>query len=169
MAERLGRGDRHPTAWPPSPGGPGAILEAAVRPPAGAGLPGWAGPVTSAPGRGSVETYGFNQQSAEAEWIAAELQRVHLRDRIPYRRMGVLVRWKRRFLPELSRALDRRHIPHQRPDSRLADHRAVRPVLDLAEAAAGGDADALRRVLMGPPGALTLSATRGTDRRGPPA
>ena len=144
---------------------PGAILEAAVRLTAGAGLPGSAGPVTPAPGRGSVETYGFNQQSAEAEWIAAELQRVHLRDRIPYRRMGVLVRSKRRFLPELSRALDRRHLPHQRPDSRLADHRAVRPVLDLAEAAAGGDADALRRVLMGPLVALTLSATREIERR----
>ena len=144
---------------------PATILDAAVRLTAGAGLPGSAGPVQPAPGGGSVETYGFNQQSAEAEWIAAELQHVHLRDRVPYRRMAVLVRSKRRFLPELSRALDRRHIPHQRPDTRLADHRAVRPVLDLAEAAATGDATALRRVLMGPLVALTLSATREIERR----
>ena len=143
---------------------PAAILEAAVRLTAGAGLPGSAGPVLPAPGAGTVETYGFDQQSAEAEWIAAELQRLHLADRIPYRRMGVLVRSKRRFLPELSRALDRRHIPHLRPDTRLADHRAVRPVLDLAEAATG-DAAALRRVLMGPLVALTLSATREIERR----
>ena len=144
---------------------PAAILDAAVRLTSGAGLPGSAGPVYPAPGSGSVETYGFNQQSAEAEWIASELQHVHLRDRIPYRRMAVLVRSKRRFLPELSRALDRRHLPHQRPDTRLADHPAVRPVLDLAEAAATCDGDALRRVLMGPLVALTLSATRDIQRR----
>ncbi len=143
---------------------PAAILKAAVRLTAGAGLPGSAGPVEPAPGIGSVETYGFDQQSAEAEWIAAELQRLHLADRIPYRRMAVLVRSKRRFLPELSRALDRRRIPHLRPDSRLADHGAVRPVLDLAEAATG-DTAALRRVLMGPLVALTLSATREIERR----
>ncbi|MBI5157143.1 MAG: ATP-dependent helicase [Acidimicrobiia bacterium] len=144
---------------------PAAILDAAVRLTVGAGLPGGAGPVDPAPGAGSVETYGFNQQSAEAEWIASEVQHVHLRDRIPYRRMGVLVRSKRRFLPELSRALDRRRIPHQRPDTRLGDHRAVRPVLDLAEAAAGRDTAVLRRVLMGPLVGLTLSATREIERR----
>lgn len=146
---------------------PATILDAAVRLTAGAGLPGSAGPVRPAPGDGSVETYGFDQQSAEAEWIAEELQRVHLRDHIPYRRMGVLVRSKRKFLRELSRALDRRHIPHQRPDTRLADHRAVRSVLDLAEAAADSiDRDAaLRRVLMGPLMGLTLSAAREIERR----
>ncbi|OFW67350.1 MAG: hypothetical protein A2Z12_06505 [Actinobacteria bacterium RBG_16_68_21] len=146
---------------------PARILDAAVRLTAGGGLPGSAGPVGPAPGDGSVETYGFDQQSAEAEWIAEELQRVHLRDHIPYRRMGVLVRTKRRFLRELSRSLDRRRIPHQRPDSRLADHRAVRPVLDLAEAAAGGTGrdDALRRVLTGPLVQLTLSAVREIERR----
>ncbi len=143
---------------------PAAILDAAVRLTSGAGLPGSAGPVEPAPGIGAVETYGFDQQSGEAEWIAAELQRLHLVDRIPYRRMGVLVRSKRRFLPELSRALDRRRIPHARPDTRLADHPAVRPVLDLAEAACG-DTGALRRVLMGPLVALTLSATREIERR----
>lgn len=144
---------------------PGAILDAAVRLTAGAGLPGSAGPVVPAPGTGSVETYGFDQQSAEAEWIAAELQRVHLRDRIPYRRMGVLVRSKRGVLPELSRALERRGIPHRRPDARLADHRAVRPILDLADAAADRDRDAaLRRVLMGSAVGTTLAATREIER-----
>ncbi len=149
---------------------PAAILDAAVRLTVGGGLPGAAGPVTPAPGTGSVEAYGFDQQSAEAEWIADELQRLHVRDRIPYRRMGVLVRSKRTFLRELSRALDRRRIPHRRPDSRLADHRAVRPVLDLAEVAAGTSltvdpADAMRRVLMGPLVGLPLSATREIERR----
>lgn len=145
---------------------PRAILDAAVRLTAGAGLPGSAGPVLPAPGDGSVESYGFDQQSAEAEWIADEVQRVHLRDGIPYRRMGVLVRSKRGVLPELSRALDRRSIPHRRPDTRLADHRAVRPILDLVAAAAGSDRDvALRRVLMGPIVAATLAAAREIERR----
>ena len=46
--------------------GQATILEAAVRLTVGAGLPGGAGQVRPAPGGGSVETYGFNQQSAEA-------------------------------------------------------------------------------------------------------
>ncbi|MDP2623714.1 MAG: ATP-dependent helicase, partial [Actinomycetota bacterium] len=113
---------------------PRAILDAAVRVTAGAGLPGAAGPVAPAPGEGSVETYCFDQASNEAEWIASELQRVHLRDGIPYHRMAVAVRSKRGLLPELSRGLDRRGIPHDPPDSRLVDHPAVRPVLDLVGA-----------------------------------
>ena len=146
---------------------PHAILDAAVRVTAGAGLPGAAGPVVPAPGEGSVETYSFDQASNEAEWIASELQRVHLRDRIPYQRMAVVVRSKRRFLPELSRALDRRRIPHDPPDARLVDHPAIRPVLDLVAAVTRPEPEksaALRRVLLGPMVGLTLSAARDLER-----
>jgi superfamily I DNA/RNA helicase/RecB family exonuclease len=146
---------------------PRAILDAAVRVTAGAGLPGAAGPVIPAPGEGSVETYCFDQASNEAEWIASELQRVHLRDAIPFRRMAVVVRSKRGLLPELSRSLDRRGIPHDPPDSRLVDHPAVRPVLDLVGAVTRTEPDrsfALRRVLLGPMVGLTLSATRDLER-----
>lgn len=146
---------------------PAAILAAAVRITAGAELPGEAGPVAPAPGRGVVETYAFDQQTHEADWIAAEAQRVHLRDRVPYRHMAVLVRSKRRFLPELSRALERRGIPHQEPDRRLVDHPAVRVVLDCVRAAAGPAAErpaALRRLLLGAPAGLTLSAVRELER-----
>lgn len=146
---------------------PAAILDAAVRVTTGAGLPGAAGPMRPAGPGGSVETYAFNQHSSEAEWIASELQRLHLRSRVPYGRMAVLVRSKRRFLPELSRALERRRIPHERPDARLVDHRMIRPVLDLARAATGDGPDAataLRRVLLGPLGGLTLSAAREVER-----
>ncbi len=146
---------------------PAGILQAAVRVTAGAGLPGAAGPMhPSGPG-GSVETYAFDQHSNEAEWIASEIQRIHLRDRIPYQRIAVLVRSKRRFLPELSRALERRRIPHDRPDARLVDHPAIRPVLDLVRAATSAEptaAAALRRVLLGPIGQLTLSAAREIER-----
>ncbi|MFH1329810.1 MAG: ATP-dependent DNA helicase [Actinomycetota bacterium] len=146
---------------------PAEILAAAVRVTAGGGLPGEAGPVVPAPGRGSVETYAFDQQTHEAEWIAAEVQRVHLRDRLPYRRIAVLVRTKRRLLTELSRALERRGIPHDEPDRRLADHPAVRVVLDCVRAAttAGPEqAAALRRLLLGAPATLTLSALHDLER-----
>ncbi len=146
---------------------PAEILAAAVRVTAGGGLPGEAGPVIPAPGRGVVETYAFDQQTHEAEWIAAEAQRAHLRDRVPYRHMAVLVRSKRRFLPELSRALERRGIPHEEPDRRLVDHPAVRVVLDCVRAAAGTGAEqaaALRRLLLGVPAGLTLSAMRELER-----
>jgi len=146
---------------------PAQILAAAVRVTAGGGLPGEAGPVVPAPGRGSVETYAFDQQTHEAEWIAAEVQRVHLRDRLPYHRMAVLVRTKRRLLTELSRALERRGIPHDEPDRRLVDHPAVRAVLDCVRAATGTgpeQAAALRRLLLGAPAAITLSALRDLER-----
>lgn len=146
---------------------PAEILEAAVRLTEVEGLPGEAGPVVPAPGRGAVETYAFDQQTHEAEWIAAEVQRLHLRDGIPYRRMAVLVRSKRRFLPELSRALERHRVPHEQPDRRLVDQPAVRVVLDCVRAAAGPAADrpaALRRLLLGAPGGLTLSGLREAER-----
>jgi superfamily I DNA/RNA helicase len=143
---------------------PAGILQAAVRVTAGGDLPGAAGPVVPAPGTGSVETYGFDQHSHEAEWIAAEVQRVHLLEDLPYREMAVLVRSKRRFVAELSRALRRRGIPHDEPDDRLVDHPAVRTVLDAVRAAAGPDTDrAVRRLLLGPMG-LTLSAVRRAER-----
>jgi len=146
---------------------PAAILDAAVRVTAGAGLPGAAGPMIPAGPGGSVETYSFDQHSNEAEWIASEIQRINLRDRIPFGRIAVLVRSKRRFLPELSRALERRRIPHERPDARLVDQRAVRPIFDLISAATASGPSrvaALRRVLLGPLVGLTLSAVREIER-----
>jgi len=144
---------------------PAEILEAAVRVTSGGDLPGAAGPVVPAKGRGSVEVYVFNQSTHEAEWIAAEVQRIHLRDAIPYRRMAVLVRSKRHVLPELSRALERRGIPHDPPDSRLADHAAVRLVLDCVMAATGvGRSEAVKRILLGPLIGLPLSAMRDLQR-----
>lgn len=145
---------------------PSEILDAAVRVTAGGDLPGAAGPVEPAPGRGSVEVYAFDQSTHEAEWIAAEAQRMHLRDRIPYGRMAVLVRSKRHVLPELSRALERRAIPHDPPDTRLADHPAVRLVLDCIRVAtgSGGAVEAVARILLGPLVGLPLSAMRDAQR-----
>ena len=117
-------------------------------------LPGASGPVVPTDGVASVETYRFEQQTEEAEWVAAEIQRTHLELGLPFSSMAVFVRSKRRFLPELSRALERRDIPHERPDSRLADQPAVRFVLDCVIAATDRDPAerdrAIRRILLGP-------------------
>lgn len=149
---------------------PAAILDAALRVTAGGSLPGSAGPVIPAAHRGSVEAYVFDQESAEAEWIATEVERMHLADQIPYRAMAVLVRSKRHLLPELSRALHRRGIPHDTPDMRLVDHPAVQTVFDVARATAlhalddplaGEELDlAIRRLLLGPLFRLSVSAER---------
>ncbi len=133
--------------------------------------------VTPAPGDGRLERYVFHQQSQEAEWIAAEVERLHLLEDIPYRNIAVLVRSKRRFLPELSRALGRRGIPHDSPDSRLADHPAVRIVFDIARASIlegpggdnpGGQAELdriMRRLLLGPLFGLPLGQERELTRQ----
>ena len=147
---------------------PGEILDAAVRVTAQRQLPGAAGPVQPAAGQGSVETYGFDQQSQEAEWIAGEIQRIHLADRTPYARIAVLLRTKRRLLAELSRALDRRRLPHDRPDRRLSDHASVRLLSDCVTAATtttGIEADrAVERILLGPLFSVPLGQLRALIR-----
>ena len=147
---------------------PAAILESAVNVTA-RNLPGAAGKVLPAPGDGRVETYVFGQLTEEAEWIAREVERLHTSQQIALADIGVLVRTKQRFLPELSRALERRGIAHDLPNARLADHPAVRFVLDLVAAAggAGGHLEttrAMRRVLLGPVYRASLSALREIER-----
>ncbi len=133
---------------------PEEILTAAVRITAHE-LPGAAGKVKPAPGHGSVEAYRFSQQVEEAEWIASEINRLNLEQRIAFGRIAVFTRSKNRFLVPLSRSLDRRNIPHDRPDARLVDQPTVQFVLDLVTAAASvespeGTDRAVRRVLLGP-------------------
>ena len=133
---------------------PEAILTSAVRITAHE-LPGAAGKVKPAPGAGSVEVFRFGQQAEEAEWIASEIHQLNLEHHVPFNRMAVFTRSKARFLAPLSRALDRREIPHDRPDTRLVEQPVVRFVFDLVTAAtdAEGLAEtdrAMRRVLLGP-------------------
>ena len=133
---------------------PAAILDAAVRITAHE-LPGAAGKVTPAPGDGSVEVYRFGQQVEESEWIASEIHRLNLEQHIPFNRMAVFTRSQTRFPASLSRSLEQRHIPHERPDSRLVDQPAIRFILDAVTAATNADGQvetdrAIRRVLLGP-------------------
>ena len=145
---------------------PAAILEAAERVTAGS-LPGSAGPVTPTHGQGRVDAFLFDQQTQEAEWIAAEIDRLHLEEQVPFSQMAVFVRSKRRFLPELSRVLERRKIPHDLPDSRLADHPAVRLILDCVIAGTEPEPEAgraLRRILLGPLFSIPLGRLREIER-----
>ncbi|HSL26550.1 MAG TPA: ATP-dependent DNA helicase [Acidimicrobiia bacterium] len=151
------------------------ILEGALRVVAGGDLPGGAGPVEPAPHPGRVEAYVFDQASAEAEWIATQIERLHLEQGLAYSKIGLLVRSTRHLLPELSRALGRRRIKHELPDRRLVDHPGIRLVFDLVEAtwtdAAAilnpgltglrEEADrAVRRLLLGPLLSMPLARER---------
>ena len=147
---------------------PARILRAAERLTAGVELPGVAGPVAPAPHPGRVDLHVFDQESEESEWIASEAARLHIEQEVPYRRMAVLVRTKRRLLKELSRALERRSIPHDRPDIRLVDHPAARMIFDLARSATAPDLHAaappLRRLLLGPLFDLGIGHLRRIER-----
>lgn len=125
---------------------PAPIMDAALRVTASGELPGSAGRVRPAPHPGRVDAHVFDQQTGEAEWIASEIERLTLEEGMVLSDIAVLLRSKRRLLPELSRALDRRGIPHDRPDARLVDHPAVRAVLDLACAARCAALGACERV-----------------------
>ena len=148
---------------------PAQILDAALAITSGGELPGGAGPVIPAPHAGSVEAFIFDQVSAEADWIAAEVERLHLIDRVPLDQLAILLRTKRHLVTELSRALTRRNIAHDPPDQRLVDHPAVQLVRDMALASRLRVADereqpaidsAIRRLLLGPMWRLDLAHER---------
>ena len=138
---------------------PEAIMEAALRVVSAGDLPGSAGPVEAAPRAGVCETYLFDQETAEAEWIAREVEQAVRVEGLAPSSIAVVVRSKKEQLNELSRALTRRGLPHDPPDSRLVDHPAVRIFHDLVTVAVQGAgtglqaaaADgAMRRLLLGP-------------------
>ncbi|CAN5812654.1 ATP-dependent DNA helicase [soil metagenome] len=125
-------------------------------------------PITPAPHPGAVSVHMFDQRSAEAEWIASEVERLHISDGIPLDSMAVILRSTRHLLPELSRALDRRSIPHDRPNTRLVDHPAIRIVHDAVVAASSSDTSeadlAMRRLLLGPLLTVPLGQERHLSR-----
>ena len=154
---------------------PAAILEAALGVVSSGELPGAAGPVTPAPHEGRTDAYVFDQETAEAEWIAKEVEHSIRVDNVDPSAIAVLVRSKKELLNELSRALDRRKVPHDPPASRLVDHPAVRVFHDLVIAATrggslpttspqeAGAADlAMRRLLLGPLFGLGLGQERAS-------
>jgi ATP-dependent exoDNAse (exonuclease V) beta subunit len=150
---------------------PGEILDSARRLVEANGPALDAGDVAPAGHDGQVEAYTFDQRSAEAEWIAAEIETLRVVEGVPLDQMAVLVRSTRHLLPELSRALDRRGIVHDRPDTRLVDHPAIRLISDVVAAGVSPDNSreaelAVRRLLLGPLLALPLARERELNRLG---
>jgi len=149
---------------------PSEILDAAVAVTARE-LPGGAGKVRSIRTSGSVTCHEFSTSGTEAEWVASDIERVHLVEGVPLERIAVFVRSHRVFVEELARALDRRQIAHGHVDDRLSDEPIVRFVHDLVLATGDGeDADAaLRRVLLGPivglPNGLVAEMPTSRDER----
>ncbi len=156
---------------------PPEILESALRVVSGGDLPGSAGTVEPAPHHGRCDVYVFDQETAEAEWIAREVEELIEVDDIAPADIAIVVRSKRELINELSRALDRRRIPHDPPDARLVDHPAVRLVHDVVSVAvhtgSGSDpspveadmADrSMRRLLLGPLIGLAVGMERHMQR-----
>ena len=148
---------------------PETILQSALRVVSSGELPGAAGPVEPAPHPGRVEAYIFDQETAEAEWIAREVEHAVAVDGITPSRIAVLARSKKELFNQLSRALARRNVPHEPPESRLVDHPAIRLIQDVVTAATADDASpveagaadrAMRRILLGPLYQLTLGQER---------
>lgn len=156
---------------------PSQILQSALRVVSGGALPGAAGPVEAAPHQGRTETFVFDQETAEAEWIAREVERALRVDHVRPSDIAVLVRTKRELLSELSRALERRGVPHDPPQSRLVDHPAIRLFHDVvtvsvlensAETVPSqiNEADrAMRRILLGPVLGLGIGHERSLFRQ----
>ncbi len=145
---------------------PAEILSSAVAV-TGRELPGGAGKVLSTRSGGSVAAHVFPLEVREAAWIAADIERVHIKEGVPLERIAVFIRTASAFTDELIRALDRTDIPHTYEDGRLADEPIVRFVRDLVSAATTQDADdtAIRRVLQGPYVGVSAGAMIGIDTK----
>jgi superfamily I DNA/RNA helicase/RecB family exonuclease len=131
---------------------PAEILGAAVSV-TGRALPGGAGKVASTRSGGVAESHVFPTVTGEAEWIASDVERVHLLDGVPLERIAVFMRSRTAFGTDLAAAFERRSVPHSFSESRLADEPIVRFVHDLVTAATADDDEAgaaTRRVLMSP-------------------
>ncbi|MFV2000807.1 MAG: ATP-dependent helicase [Acidimicrobiia bacterium] len=145
---------------------PTEILDAAVSVTARE-LPGGAGRVESTRDGGSVAAHTFATVSDEAEWIASDIERVHLVDGVPTERIAVFMRSHSDFESELAAALGRRSIPHSFTESRLADEPIVQFVHNLV-VATGDDDDAhlaIQRVLMSPYVSLSYGTVNDLARR----
>lgn len=130
-----------------------------------------AAPVEPATHEGRLSVHVFDQESAEADWIATQLERHHRLERVPYSKMAVLTRSSRGFGTGLAWALDRHGIPHDGEDTRLLEHGAVRIIADVVTVTTllsepltpGAKAEIdrlLTRIVLGP----VVGATVGQER-----
>jgi superfamily I DNA/RNA helicase/RecB family exonuclease len=115
-------------------------------------LPGGAGKVHSTRTGGVVACHEFTTTGAEAEWIASDIERVHIVDGVPLDRIAVFVRTQSTFIDETARALERRGIAHTYAEERLTDEPIIRFLHDLVTSTSDAEdaGAALKRVLLGP-------------------
>lgn len=132
---------------------PERIINAAVAV-TGRVLPGAAGKVSSVREGGTVATHVFDNPDAESEWIARDIERLHLVDGIQLQRIAVFTRSGGEFQQRVAAALERRSIPHTLTLEQLEDQPIVRFVYDLIAAASTSDpdeqTDIVRGLLLGP-------------------
>ena len=133
---------------------PEEILAAAVNV-TGRELPGAAGKVASIRTNGSVATHIFDSPDSESEWIASDIERIHLVDGVELGRIAVFTRSGGAFQQRVAASLERRGIPHGLTLEQLEDQPVVRFVYDLVALASGGQSDrdvvdTIRAILMGP-------------------
>jgi superfamily I DNA/RNA helicase/RecB family exonuclease len=132
---------------------PETIIDAAVAV-TGRVLPGAAGKVDTIRKGGTVATHVFDNQDAESEWIAKDIERLHLVDGVALPRIAVFTRSGGDFQQRIAAALERRAIPHTLTLEQLEDQPIVRFVHDLIAAASTTDADEqadiVRSLLLGP-------------------
>ncbi|OSC43153.1 ATP-dependent helicase [Mycobacterium decipiens] len=123
---------------------------------------------------GSVTVRLAASAHAEAAMIADELRRAHLIDGVPWSQMAVIVRSVPRAAARLPRALAAAGVPVAlpSPDGPLSEEPAVRALLTVLEATAGGlDGDQALILLTGPIGRVdpvSLRQLRRTLRRARP-
>ncbi len=133
---------------------PEEILTAAVNV-TGRELPGAAGKVASLRKKGSVASHVFDSPDSESEWIASDIERLHLVDGVELSRIAIFTRSGGGFQQSVAASLERRGIPHGLTLEQLEDQPVVRFVHDLvasaSESQADGDiVDTMRSLLLGP-------------------
>lgn len=127
-------------------------------------LPGGAGKVLSTRAGGSVASHVFAAIADEADWIASDIERIHLTDGVPLESIAVLTRSGAPLIDELAEALQRRHIAHTYDDSRLADEPIVTFIRNLVQAVSGDDG-AVHRVLQSSYVGVSVGAMGAMNQR----
>ena len=127
-------------------------------------LPGGAGKVLSTRTGGSVASHVFSALADEADWIASDIERIHLADGVPLEGIAVLVRSGSALTDELADALGRRFIAHTHDESLLADEPIVTFVRNLVQAVSGSDT-AVQRLVQSPYVGVSIGAMRAMALR----
>jgi superfamily I DNA/RNA helicase len=118
-------------------------------------------------GNTALEVHRYGSLASEVEAVARELRLAHLRDRVPYEAMAVLLTSPRAMLPALERALAAVEVPYSitAPDRPLEREGVVHTFCELARFAHGEEDDArLVELLRSPLTGLHTHEVRELER-----